>query len=55
MEMAERRVYYNIRRASLYLIDYGIMPKVIEKLIVDKLGIILDLDKKEVKLLLDKR
>lgn len=54
MEMAERRVYYNIRRASLYLRDYGIMPKEIKKLIVDKLGVILDLDEKEVKLLLEK-
>lgn len=54
MEMAERRVYYNIRQASLYLRDYGIMPKEIKKLLVERLGIRLDLDEKEVKFLLDK-
>ncbi len=52
MNMAERRVYYNIRRASLYLRDYGIMPKEIKKLLVEKLCIKLDLDEKEVNLLL---
>lgn len=54
MEMAERRVYYNIRQASLYLREYGVMPKEIKKLLIDKLGIRLDLDEKDVKLLLDK-
>jgi hypothetical protein len=54
MELAERRVYYNVRRASLYLREYGIMPKEIKKLLIDKLGIILDLDEKDVKLLLEK-
>lgn len=54
MEMAERRVYYNIHQASLYLRDYGIMPKEIKKLVVEQLGIRLDLDEKEVKLLLSK-
>ena len=54
MEMAERRVYYNIRRASLYLRDYGIMPKEIKKLVADKLGVVLDLDEKDIKLLLEK-
>jgi hypothetical protein len=54
MEMAERRVYYNVRRASLYLREYGIMPKEIKKLLVDKLGVTLNLDEKDVKLLLSK-
>ena len=52
MEMAERRVYYNVRRSASYLRDYGIMPKEIKKLLVEKLGIRLDLDEKDVKLLL---
>ena len=52
--MAERRTYYNIRKAALYLKDYGIMPKEIKKLLVEKLGIRLDLDEKDVKLLLSK-
>lgn len=54
MEMAERRVYYNVRRASLYLREYGVMPKEIKKLLIDKLGVVLDLDEKDVKLLLAK-
>ena len=54
IEQAERRIYYNIRRASHYLREYGIMPKEIKKLLMDKLGIVLDLDQKELKLLLTK-
>ena len=54
MELAERRVYYKIRRASLCLREYGVMPKEIKKLLVDKLGVVLDLDEKDVKLLLEK-
>ena len=54
LELAERRVYYKIRKASLCLREYGIMPKEIKKLVVDKLGIRLDLDEKDVKLLLAK-
>ena len=52
--MAERRVYYNIRKASLCLREYGVMPKEIKKLLVEKLGIRLDLDEKDIKLLLSK-
>lgn len=52
IEMAERRVYYNVRQASLYLRDYGIMPKEIKKLVVEKLGIRLDLSDEEVQILL---
>ena len=54
IESAERRVYYNIRQSTAYLREYGIMPKEIKKLLVEKLGIRLDLDEKEVKLLLSK-
>lgn len=54
IEMAEKRVYYNVRQASLYLRDYGIMPKEIKKLVVEKLGVRLDLSDEDVKLLLDK-
>jgi hypothetical protein len=54
IDMAERKVYYNLRRASLYLRDYGLMPKDIKKLVTEKLGIRLDLDEKEMKLLLGK-
>ncbi len=52
IEQAERRIYYNIRRASQYLREYGVMPKEIKKLLMDKLGIVLDLDLRDVKLLL---
>lgn len=52
IEQAERRVYYNIRKASLYLRDYGVMPKEIKKFLIEKLGIRLDLDEKDIKLLL---
>jgi len=54
IEQAERRVYYNVRRAASYLREYGVMPKEIKKLIVEKLGIRLDLDEKDIKLLLSK-
>ncbi|MBK7666681.1 MAG: hypothetical protein IPJ32_04630 [Sphingobacteriaceae bacterium] len=54
IEQAERRVYYNVRRAASYLREYGIMPKEIKKLLVEKLGIRLDLDEKDIKLLLSK-
>ncbi len=54
IEQAERRVYYNIRQASLYLREYGVMPKEIKKLLVEKLGIRLDLDERDIKLLLSK-
>ena len=50
--MAERRVYYNLRRASLYLRDYGIMPNDLKKIVMEKLGIKLDLDEKDIKVLL---
>jgi hypothetical protein len=52
IEAAERRVYYKIRKASLCLHEYGIMPKEIKKLLVEKLGVQLDLDEKDVNLLL---
>lgn len=52
MDMAERRVYYNLRRASLYLRDYGIMPNDLKKIVMEKLGIKLDLDEKDIKVLL---
>lgn len=54
IDQAERRVYYNIRKASLYLREYGVMPKEIKKLLVEKLGIRLDLDEKDVEFLLSK-
>jgi hypothetical protein len=52
IEMAERRVYYNLRRSAGYLREYGITPQEIKKLLVEKLGIRLDLDEKDMKLLL---
>ncbi len=54
IEQAERRVYYNVRQASLYLREYGVMPKEMKKLLVDKLGVRLDLDEKDIRLLLSK-
>ena len=54
IEMAERRVYYNVRRSAGYLREYGIMPKEIKKLLVEKLGIRLDLDEKDMRILLAK-
>ena len=54
IEMAERRVYYSVRQASLYLREYGIMPKDIKAFLIAKLGVRLDLDEKDVKLLLEK-
>jgi len=54
IETAERRVYYNVRKSASYLSDYGISAKDIKQLVVEKLGIKLDLDKSDVKLLLAK-
>ena len=54
IEMAERRVYYNVRRSAGYLREYGITPQEIKKLLMDKLGIRLDLDEKDMKVLLAK-
>lgn len=54
IEAAERRVYYNVRKSASYLKEYGLMPKEIKQLLVEKLGIKLDLDEKDVKLLLAK-
>ena len=54
IEMAERRVYYNVRRSAGYLREYGITPQEIKKLLVEKLGIRLDLDEKDMKVLLAK-
>lgn len=52
IEQAERRVYYNIRRAAGYLREYGIMPKEIKSFLMERLSIQLDLDKTDIKLLL---
>ena len=54
IELAERRVYYNVRRSAGYLKEYGITPQEIKKLLVEKLGIRLDLDEKDIKVLLAK-
>ena len=54
IEMAERRVYYNVRRSAGYLREYGITPQEIKKLLMEKLGIRLDLDEKDMKVLLAK-
>jgi hypothetical protein len=54
IEMAERRVYYNVRRSASYLREYGITPQEIKKLLMEKLGIRLDLDEKDMKVLLAK-
>jgi hypothetical protein len=54
IEMAERRVYYNVRRSAGYLREYGITPQEIKKLLMEKLGVRLDLDEKDMKVLLAK-
>jgi hypothetical protein len=54
IEMAERRVYYNVRRSAGYLREYGITPQEIKNLLMEKLGIRLDLDEKDMKVLLAK-
>ncbi len=52
IDSAERRVYYNVRHSALYLQDYGILAKDIKNLLIEKLGVKLDLDESDVKLLL---
>lgn len=54
IEIAEKKVYSNIRRAAKVLKEYGITPVDIKKLLVEKLGIKLDLDEKDVTQLLSK-
>ena len=53
IEQAERRVFYRIRCAAKYLRDYGIMPKEIKKFVMGRLSINLDLDEKDLKVLLE--
>jgi hypothetical protein len=52
IQAAERKIYYHIRRAALYLKPYGIRPKEIKLLLMDKLNIQLDLDTKDPKYLI---
>jgi hypothetical protein len=52
IEKAERRVYTNIRFAAKYLKTYGISPADVKYLLVTKLNLKLDLDEKDIRLLL---
>ncbi len=53
IEQAERRVFYSIRCAAKYLRQYGIMPKEIKQFVMQRLSINLDLDEKDLKVLLE--
>jgi hypothetical protein len=52
IDHAERRVFCNVRQSALYLKEYGISAKDIKQLLIEKLGVKLDLDENDVKLLL---
>ena len=52
IDHAERRVFYNVRHSALYLKEYGLSAKDIKQLLIEKLGVKLDLDETDVKLLL---
>jgi hypothetical protein len=52
IEIAEKKVYLNIRKAAKTLKEYGISPADIKTLLIQKLGVKLDLDEKDVSQLL---
>lgn len=55
IDEAERRVYANIRKAAKVLNQYGISASDIKSLLIQKLGIKLDLDEKDIRLLLSSK
>ena len=52
IEIAEMKVYANIRKAAKALKGYGISPADVKQLVIDKLGVKLDLDEKDIRQLL---
>jgi hypothetical protein len=54
IDEAEKRVYANIRKAALVLKDYGVSPSDIKSLLMERLGLQLNLDEKDISQLLSK-
>ncbi len=54
IDEAEKRVYANIRKAALVLKDYGVASSDIKSLLIERLGVQLNLDEKDISQLLSK-